>query len=476
MVQEAFIRSKIVCTIGPVSSDPPILGAMIEAGMDVARLNLSHGKPKEHKKITRHLREIGGIAVLFDLPGPKIRLGEFKKPVILRRGAKVHFTTKNILGYPYELPVNFAKLPAEVKEEEHIYINDGLIDILVTGIDEDLNGFSGQVITGGEISNRNGINIPGGSLSIRSPTTQDVEGIKLGVEVDCDWFAASFIRSKDDVKRVRETIQEEGGDQPIISKIEHSEAVQNIKEIVSESDGIMVARGDLGIEMPPWEVPLLQKKIIQECRFQGKPVIVATQMLESMVLNPRPTRAEASDVANALLDGADAVMLSAETAIGLFPVEAVRVMNQIGLAVEGRVFRRILEQPKKGLPIPDVIGDLASRAVEAVEPSALIVVTRSGFSALMVSKHRPRSRILAVCKDNRVARRMMIYWGVEPLDVEWIEDRDQQIVQAVKRAIRKGLVKMDDVVMIVSGSTLIAPGQTTTLEVLKVREIIEDRN
>ncbi|MHA2392246.1 MAG: pyruvate kinase [Promethearchaeota archaeon] len=476
MAQQSFIKSKIVCTIGPSSRDPPILGAMREAGMDVARLNLSHGKLKEHKRITRHLREINEVAVLIDLPGPKIRLGDFKEPVILKRGKKVHFTTKNILGYPNELPVNYPKLPAEINIGEHIYINDGLIDILVTSIDKDLNGFSGQVLTEGEISNRKGINVPGGSLSIRSPTKQDIKGIKLGVEVDCDWIAASFIRSKDDVKRVRETIQDEGGDQPIISKIEHSDAIENIKEIVFESDGIMVARGDLGIEVPPWEVPLLQKKIIQECRLQGKPVIVATQMLESMVLNPRPTRAEASDIANALIDGADAVMLSAETAIGLFPVEAVRVMNRIGLAIEGKVFDRMLEQPKKGLPIPDLIGDLASRAVEAVEPSAIIVVTRSGFSALMVSKYRPRSKILAVCKDFRIARRMRIYWGVEPLDVEWIEDRDQQIVQAVKRSILKGLVNMDDVVMIVSGSTLIPPGQTTTLEVLKVREIVEGKD
>jgi pyruvate kinase len=260
----------------------------------------------------------------------------------------------------------------------------------------------------------------------------------------------------------------------MISKVEHSEAIQNIKEIVSESDAVMVARGDLGIEVPPWEVPLLQKKIIQECNANGKPVIVATQMLESMVLNPKPTRAEASDVANALLDGADAVMLSVETAIGLFPVESVKAMNQIGLAVEKNRSIRLHKQPEKGMSIPDLIGNLASRAVDAIDANAIFVVTRSGFSALMVSKHRPKSRILAVCKTNRVARRMRLYWGVAPLDVQWIDNRDQQILWAVSNAIDNGLIKQNDVIMTVSGSTLIAPGQTTTLEILRVEDIIKN--
>jgi pyruvate kinase len=449
---------------------------MVNAGMDVARLNLSHGTTQGHKKIFQLIREIDGISILIDLPGPKIRLGKFKKPIKLMEGESVHFTTEKILGYPNELPITYSKLPSELTEKRHIYINDGLIDILVTSIDEDIKGFCGKVIIGGEISDNKGVNVPESLITLRPPTVKDLEGIKFGVKLGCDWFAASFIRTKNDVKQVRKAIFDSGGDQPIVSKIEHAEAVQNIKEIVQESDAIMVARGDLGIEMPPWEIPLLQKRIINECNNKGRPVIVATQMLESMVSKPQPTRAEASDVANAILDGADAVMLSAETATGLFPVESVRAMNEIGLAVENRVTRNEHEQLIKGLTIPDVIGALASRAVEAVDPKAIIVVTRSGFSALMVSKHRPKSRILAICKDKKIARRIRLYWGVDPLDVPRTDDRDLQIVQAIEVALAQGFIDTDDVVMTVSGSTLISPGQTTTLEVLKVIDIIKDKD
>lgn len=475
MVHDTFVRSKIVCTLGPASSHPEIIKAMVDAGMDVARLNMSHGTALGHKKNFQLIREINGVAILIDLPGPKIRLGKFIQPIKLIEGDRIHFTTEKILGYPNELPITYTKLPCELTEKRHIYINDGLIDILVTSIDDDLKGFSGEVIVGGEVSDNKGVNVPGSLISLRPPTSKDLEGIKFGVKLGCDWFAASFIRTKNDVKQVKKAIFDLGGDQPIISKIEHAEAVQNIEEIVRESDAIMVARGDLGIEVPPWEIPLLQKRIINECNSQGRPVIVATQMLESMVSKPQPTRAEANDVANAILDGADAVMLSAETATGLFPVESVRAMNKIGFAVENRVTRNEYERTHAGPIIPDVIGDLASRAVEAVDPKAIFVVTRSGFSALMVSKHRPRSRILAICKDKKIARRIRLYWGVEPLDVPWTDDRDLQIVQAIDVALEQGFIDSNDVVMTISGSTLISPGQTTTLEVLKVLDIIKDR-
>jgi pyruvate kinase len=288
--------------------------------------------------------------------------------------------------------------------------------------------------------------------------------------MDCDWFAASFIRDSSDVKAINEAVSEAGGDQPVISKIEHGDAIRNIGEIIEASDGIMVARGDLGIEIPPWDVPLLQKKIIAACNRHGKPVIVATQMLESMILNPRPTRAEASDVANALLDGADAVMLSGETAVGKYPLETVRAMNNIGWVVQEQITHR--EPSERRDLLPNVIGALATRAVEAVEASAIIVVTRSGFSALMVSTHRPKTMILAVSKDPRVSRRMHLYWGVEPLNVSWTDDRDELIIRAVKKSIEEGYIHKEDVISLVSGSTLIAPGLTTTLEILSVNDIM----
>jgi pyruvate kinase len=234
----------------------------------------------------------------------------------------------------------------------------------------------------------------------------------------------------------------------------------------------MVARGDLGIEIPPWEVPLIQKRIIEMCNDVGKPVIVATEMLKSMVDQSRPTRAEASDVANAVLDGADAVMLSEETAIGLHPVEAVRMMNRILLAVEREARPHEVRVPEEGSSIPDVIGGLVAQAAEVVKPAAIIVVTRSGFSAKMVSKHRPKAKILAISKSRRIQRRLLLYWGVKPLDVEWTEDRDELLIKAVERALEKGLVNREEVIMIVSGSTLEAPGRTSTLAMLRVQDIL----
>jgi len=279
------------------------------------------------------------------------------------------------------------------------------------------------------------------------------------------------VRERRDIEGVKKAIEEAGGDQPVISKIEHREAVENIDEIVDASDGVMVARGDLGIEIPSWEVPLIQKRIIGRCNEAGKPVIVATQMLESMVVNPRPTRAEASDVANAILDGADAVMLSAETAMGLFPVEAVKVMNKITQTVEENAPRLQPERMVEG-SVPDVIGQLASLAARAVEPAAIIVVTRSGFSARMVSKHRPRTPILSVARSPEVNRRARLYWGVEPLEVEWIENRDELLVRAVKGSVEAGYLARGDSVMIISGSTLEAPGGTSALEILSVEDIL----
>jgi len=467
----SFIRSKIVCTIGPASSSPEVLDKMLNAGMDVARINMSHGSPEDHRPVIEYLRKAGNCGILVDLPGPKIRLGELTAPINVEEGRLLHFTTKNVMGDIHELPVSYDKLPSEVHVGGHIFINDGIIDVEITGIDKDKQGFSAKVVSGGEISSRKGINAPGAKLSLAPPTEKDIVGIRFGVEVDCDWFAASFIRSKKDLEAVRAAITMHGGDQPIVSKIEHGDAIRNITEIIDASDGVMVARGDLGIEIPPWDVPLLQKKIISACNLKGKPVIVATQMLESMMLNPRPTRAEASDVANALLDGADAVMLSGETAVGKYPVEAVQVMNSIGWVVQEQIIGKD-EPDMRGMPLSDIIGNLASKAVYAVDPAAIIVVTRSGFSALMVSKHKPKSSILSVTKDPRIGRRMHMYWGVRPINVVWTDDRDELIIRAVKRSLDLGVIAHNDVIEVVSGSTLIAPGLTTTLDILKVDDIL----
>lgn len=465
-----FTRSKIVCTIGPASEDEETLRAMVKAGMDVARINMSHGTPEEKRPVFERLREIGDTSIMIDLPGPKIRLGELDKTYTLEEGDQIHFTIQPKIGNRREMSVSYDRLPTEIRVGGHLFINDGIIDLEITCIDQDMNGFDTVVASGGEVSSRKGINAPGASLSLRPPTEKDLTGIRFGVDMDCDWFAASFVRDASDVKAVSEAVSDTGGDQPVISKIEHGDAVRNIGEIIEASDGIMVARGDLGIEIPPWDVPLLQKKIIAACNRLGKPVIVATQMLESMMHTPRATRAEASDVANALLDGADAVMLSGETAIGKYPVEAVRAMNNISWVVQEQITHRAPSE--RGDLLPNIIGDLATQAVEAVEASAIIVVTRSGFSALMVSTHRPKTRILAVSKDPRVSRRMHLYWGVEPLNVPWTDDRDELVIRAVKTSIEEGYIHENDVISVVSGSTLIAPGLTTTLEILSVKDIL----
>jgi pyruvate kinase len=471
MADGEFVRSKIVCTIGPASMQPEVLAAMAEAGMDVARLNLSHGDFETHRRIADDIREVGGVSILIDLPGPKIRLGRLEGSVRLAQGDRVHFTTRDVMGSRDELSVSHPGLPGEVGVGGSIYINDGLIEVRVVSIDEGLDGFTGSVISGGEVTSFKGVNAPEARLSMRPPTEADLKGIAFGVKIG-DWFAASFVRERGDIEGVKRAIEEVGGSQPVISKIEHRDAVENIDEIVEASDGVMVARGDLGIEVPSWEVPLLQKRIIGVCNEAGKPVIVATQMLESMVVNPRPTRAEASDVANAILDGADAVMLSGETAVGLFPVEAVRVMNRITQTVEEKAPRVYPERRVEG-SIPDVIGQLASRAALAVEPAAIIVVTRSGFSARMVSKHRPRTPILSVARSPEANRRARLYWGVAPLDVEWADDRDELLVRAVRRSVEAGYLARGDSVMIVSGSTLEAPGGTSSLEILSVEDILE---
>ena len=469
---DSYVRSKIVCTIGPASRRPDILKEMAAAGMDVARVNLSHGSFDDHRNTIRAIRSLGSVAVLVDLPGPKIRIGELKEPVQLKAGDSVRFTTENVVGEGLTLPVNYDKLPAEVRPGGHIFINDGLIELDIIKVDADFNGFEAKVVSGGEASSHKGVNVPGASLSIHPPTEQDVKGIEFGVKIGADWFAASFIRSKKDVEAVKQAIKEVDGDQPVISKIEHGEAITNIDDIIDASDGIMVARGDLGIEVPPWDIPLLQKKIITKCYEIGRPVIVATQMLESMVENPRPTRAEASDVANAILDGADAVMLSEETATGAHPIEAVRVMESISRVVESGGTLRKAQRPREGQPIPEIIGSLASQAVESVKPSAIFTVTRSGFTTLMVSKYRPSARILAVVREAKIARRTRLFWGVEPLDVQWSDDRDELIIRAVNRALRDGVIREPDIIMIVSGSTLEAPGRTSTLEILRVKDIL----
>jgi pyruvate kinase len=410
---------------------------------------------------------------MMDLPGPKIRLGELRDAVKLNPGEEVHFTTETVVGNSTELPINYVNLPREIEVGGRIFINDGFVEIRVTSIDDDYEGFSGIVISGGEILSYKGLNCPGTRLTLRPPTENDVKGIGLGIELNVDWFAMSFVRSRRDVEKTRKAIQENGGDQPIVSKIEHGEAVKNIDEIIQASDSVMVARGDLGVELPPWEIPLLQKQIILKARDGGKPVIVATQMLDSMRNKPQPTRAETSDVANAIIDGADAVMLSDETAIGAFPVESVKVMSRIAQTIESESQPQRMIEKRENVSIPDTIGRLVTEASENLLSAAIIVITRSGFSARMISKHRPKARILAVTKDPKIAGRIRLHWGVEILETEWTQDRNELIRRAVLDSIEKGVLTEKDDIIIASGSDLEAMGRTSRIEILRTEDILK---
>lgn len=468
------MRPKIICTIGPASHEQETLKAMIKAGMDIARLNLSHGTHDYKREVFTKLRTLGEVSILFDLPGPKIRLGEVDGSIILTQKDQVHFTTHKVVGNNKEIPINYKNLPREVHSGDSIFINDGNIEVRIDRIDDDFEGFFGTVKFGGEIVSHKGLNAPFATISIRPPTEKDVNGIKLGIEVEVDWFAISFIRNKLDVENTRQIITQLRGDQPIISKIEHREAIKNIDEIITASDGIMVARGDLGIEMPRWEVPVLQKQIIKKCHKAGKPVIVATQMLSSMVVNPQPTRAEVSDVSNAILDGVDAVMLSEETAIGLHPIRSVKMMKNIYKTAIKEIPSHQLEKPAEGIPRADIIGSLIPWVTDAVKPGAILIITRSGFTARMISKHRPKARIFAITRNIKIAQRIRFYWGIELLDVQWTNDRNELLKRAIKRCLEKKLVDRKDALIIVSGSTLESTRTTSTFEIIKIENVLKN--
>ena len=458
-------RTKIVATLGPSSASPEAIAALAEAGMDVARVNASHGTPAEHESWALRVREVSRalgrpLGLMLDTRGPEVRVGELPEPLELGEGELVLLGRRGIL-------VTHQGLPEDVPVGARVLLDDGRISLRVEGKEE--GALKCRVERGGRLRPGKRVSVPGVRLDLPPLSPADRESLKLARELSFEFVALSFVQRPEDVIAARREL----GDGPwVIAKVETAAAVDRMAEVVAAADGVMVARGDLGVEMPPWEVPLIQKRIIEACNRAGKPVIVATQMLESMVSNPLPTRAEASDVANALLDGADAVMLSAETAVGQYPVEAVRVMNNIGQVVEQRISRVEWGEPR-GMPLPDVIGSLAARAVEAVEPSVILVATRSGFSALMVSKHRPRASILAFAPHIRILRRMHLYWGVKPVEVDWSDDRDTLLLRAVRRSLELGYISRGDIVEIVSGSTLTPPGQTTTLEILRVDDILD---
>jgi len=472
-------RTTIVCTIGPASETNELLEKMIQSGMNVARMNFSHGTHEDHSRrlaaIRRAAANVGkNIAIMLDTKGPEIRLGYLEKDFVrLKTGDTVYLTTESIKGNEQVLPVSYQGLPKDVKPGNQVLISDGLIALRVVNIDGER--IECLVENGGELTSQKGVNVPGVYVKLPAITERDEQDIKFGIENDFDFVAASFVRRANDVIAIRKIIEDNGGHMDIIAKIENQEAVNNLDEIIAVSDAIMVARGDLGVEIPPEEVPLIQKTIINKCNLVGKPVITATQMLESMIQNPRPTRAEASDVANAIFDGTDAVMLSGETAAGKYPVEAVETMARIAGRAEASInYEEQMQKSHRLLTktVTDAISHATVDTAQDLGAAAIITSTETGYTAQMVSKYRPKAPIIAVTTQRAVLRKMMLVWGVEPLLVGHSEDTDSMIDGAVNAALVAGLIKAGDLIVITAGVPVGVRGTTNLIKVHTVGDIV----
>jgi len=473
--QDMIRKTKMVCTIGPASDSEQMIEKLVRAGMNVARLNFSHGTYTEHASSIKNIRKISTrlnlpIAILQDLPGPKVRTGALKQgEVFLKEGNEFVLSTRVIAGDEHMVSVNLPSFSDDVKEGDRIFLNDGAIALVVlesSGIDVRC-----KVINGGVLSAERGVNVPNVRLSIPSVTENDLKHLHFGLEQGVDYVALSFVREADDIIGVRKLLRERNNIVPLIAKIEKHEAVDNIDEIITEADGIMIARGDLGVEIPLTKVPLLQKEIISKCNRLGKPVIVATQMLESMIRSPRPTRAEASDVANAILDGADAVMLSGETAAGKYPEESVLVMRQIAMDTELALpYHRILSA-KADMVVPqtdDAISYAACNIAEQLGAKAIIAYTTSGSTAHRVAKYRPGTPILAITTRDKIRRRLVLYWGVYPYRTDEYTRLEDIFRQGAQLAIKSGLAKEDDLIVVTAGVPIGIPGNTNMLKVQRI--------
>jgi pyruvate kinase len=469
-------RAKIVCTLGPATNSRQRLAALLDAGMDVARLNFSHGTPAEHAQRLRLLRRLAQarrrtLAILQDLQGPKIRTGPLERgaPVELRADAQVTLTTRPVAGNARLISTTFQFLPREVKPGNRILLADGLIELRVERVrDRDV---VCRVVEGGELGEHKGINLPGLPLKISALTAKDRADLEFGIKHGVDYVALSFVRRAEDVLELKRLLARAGRDIPVVAKLEKPEAIDRLDEILRVADAVMVARGDLGVELPPEMVPLIQKKVIARANALKVPVITATQMLESMTVHSRPTRAEASDVANAIFDGADALMLSAETAVGQYPVEAVRMMARIIRAAESSprhawyTRRRTADQT---LTVPEAVSETVAHMAEELNLKAIAVFTQSGSSARLVSKYRPRVPVFAFFPLPHILRRAALYWGVTPVRLPHVQSTDRMVEGAARLLRAGGAVGPGDLVAVVAGTPIARRGTTNLLKVHRI--------
>ncbi len=473
-------KTKIVCTIGPSSESLENTKKLIQAGMNVARLNFSHGDFEEHGNRIKNIRqanvELGtSVAILLDTKGPEIRLGKLKEePIELVQGETITLTTEEILGDRNRIPVTYSNLPNDLTVGATVLIDDGLIGLTVESIDG--TEIHCRIVNNGPIKSKKGVNVPGVKISLPGITEKDAGDIVFGIEQGIDFIAASFVRKASDVLEIRELLEKHnGGHIQIISKIENQEGVDNLDEILEVSDGLMVARGDLGVEIPAEEVPLVQKMMIKKCNHAGKPVITATQMLDSMQRNPRPTRAEASDVANAIFDGTDAIMLSGETAAGKYPVESVQTMSRIAERTEQALeYREIFTRQANAqkTSVTEAVSQAVANSALDLNAKAIITSTQSGFTARVVSKYRPKAPIIAVTPDESVMRRLALGWGVFPVKGQDANTTDEMFEHAVKGALGTGLLSLGDTVVITAGVPIGRAGTTNLIKIHHVGELL----
>lgn len=472
-------KTKIVCTVGPSTDKPGILQALIRGGMDVARFNFSHGSHEDHARriaMVRAAAEECGVpvALMLDTKGPEIRIGKIAAgKAILTTGQPFTLTARPVPGDSRAVSVSHKGLPREVAPGDTILLADGIISLIVTAVDGD--DIHTVVKNGGEISSNKRVAVPGVAVKLPPLSEQDVADIVFGIGQDMDIVAASFVQRAADVLAIRKVIESSGASLDIIAKIENAEGVKNIDEILKVADGVMVARGDLGVEIPTEEVPVVQKLLIEKCNAVGKPVITATQMLESMLANPRPTRAEASDIANAIFDGSDAIMLSGETAAGAYPVEALETMARIAARAEAALdYSNILLA--KGLSVQRTTTGAISHATVQIAhelgADAIITVSESGFTARMVARYRPKATIVAVTPRPKTLRRCQLYWGVYPVLGPDAKNSDEMVAGAISLALSTGIVKQGDLTVITAGVPAGIQGTTNMIRVHIVGEIL----
>ncbi|WP_424768495.1 pyruvate kinase [Paenibacillus sp. sgz302251] len=469
-------KTKIICTMGPACESVETVKEMIKAGMTVGRLNMAHGELEDHvmrmENIRQAARELNTfVPILMDIKGPEVRIGKLKEASCeLIAGEELVLTTEEVLGDASRLPVNYAELPLVVKPGNRILIDDGLVDLTVLSVNE--TEVRCQIISGGTLKPRKGVNLPGIKTTLPGVTERDVMHIAFGLKHNVEIIAASFVRKAEDILEIRRILEESNAEHvQIISKIENEEGMSNIDAIIEASDGIMVARGDLGVEVPIEDVPMMQREMISKCNLVGKPVIVATHMLESMQQNPRPTRAEVSDVANAVIQGADVVMLSGETAAGKYPVQSVQMMATIAKKAESMIdYKEQFDKrrAKQSTNITEVISQGVVSSTLELNAKAILTFTESGFTARMVSKYRPQAPIIAITQHDHVLPKICLLSGVIPVKGDSVSSTDEMFESATRNAVQTGIVQSGDTVVLSAGVPIGQAGATNLIKIAQV--------